>query len=313
VTDGNAGRIVLFGGVSLGSVSHSDTWEWNGSSWKMLSAAASPDARSFHSMAWDPLRQVALLFGGQNSACSPTKYYRDTWEWNGVTWKDRVSTPFPSARSGAALAFDSLRERMVLMGGESASVPKLSDTWEWDGNSWVQANPWRSPGALSRHGMAYDESRQRIVALADTGLAWDYGLVESAASYQEFGPGCAGSGGVPGLATAPGTGPWIGEQLTINLTNLPAGQPAFLLFGSPIAPVSLGFLGIPASCSLHVSPDVALPASNGTPSFSVSFALPSLCALIGQRLGHQIFALDAAGSGGAVSPGVLMVFGVKPS
>ena len=312
VTDTAGGRVVLFGGV-FGSprAFASDTWEWDGQNWVKLSAASRPDMRNFHGMCWDPLRQVVVLFGGEDTTSATPKYFGDTWEWNGLAWKDRLLTQAPAPRSGLALAFDSVRNRMVLMGGLNATQ-QFSDTWEREANDWVQIFPTRSTGPLATHGMTFDPSRERTVALAGTGLAWDYGLIENAATYTEFGSGCTGGSGEPTLATAPGTGPWIGETMTIDMTNLPVGGSAFLLFGPPLAPaVSLTFLGFPASCSLHVSPAVALPASNGTSSFSVSFLLPRQCELIGQTLANQIFAIDSSFSPDAMSKGSLMTFGSR--
>jgi hypothetical protein len=57
------------------------------------------------------------------------------------------SAGYPSARSNAAMAFDSTSGRTVMFGGTSASGPALADTWTWDGSSWAT---WTgsSPGKL---------------------------------------------------------------------------------------------------------------------------------------------------------------------
>src|SRR5688572_5127818 len=60
--------------------------------------------------------------------------------------------------SGAAMAYDAGRQRVVLFGGNSGS-----DTWEWDGVSWAQQNPANSPSPRSGTAMAYDAARQRVV------------------------------------------------------------------------------------------------------------------------------------------------------
>ncbi len=65
------------------------------------------------------------------------------------------------ARRDHAMAYDTVRQRVVLFGGYGTSV--LNDTWEWDGTTWMQRTPATSPPARSNHDMVYDATRQRIV------------------------------------------------------------------------------------------------------------------------------------------------------
>jgi hypothetical protein len=59
-----------------------------------------------------------------------------TWEWDGSSWS-RVNTPnSPGTRTEIAVAFDSLRDRVVLFGGMSGGAV-LHDTWEYDGTTSV--------------------------------------------------------------------------------------------------------------------------------------------------------------------------------
>ena len=66
----------------------------------------------------------------------------------------------PSARSNAAIAYDSARQRVVLFGGQSGSP--LNDTWAWDGTLWTQVEDI-GPPARSAHSLAFDSVRQRVV------------------------------------------------------------------------------------------------------------------------------------------------------
>src|SRR5260370_23409103 len=61
----------------------------------------------------------------------------------------------PSARGGAAMAYDSARQRSVLFGGSDGSSSYLSDTWQYDRASWTQI---QGAGPPARHlgPMAYD-------------------------------------------------------------------------------------------------------------------------------------------------------------
>jgi hypothetical protein len=85
----------------------------------------------------------------------------------------------PSSRVSHGLAYDSVRQRVLLFGGDPGGPP-LADTWKWDGAFWTQA---ADTGPTTRHGlaMAFDSARQRIVLfggasgsdiLADT-WTWD--------------------------------------------------------------------------------------------------------------------------------------------
>jgi uncharacterized protein (TIGR03382 family) len=82
-------------------------------------ASNNPPARRFAAMAWDPVRHVAVFFGGEDG--SNTKL-ADTWEWSSSsrTWaqKDMVMTP-PSARTGHAMVWDGTQ--ILLFGGNDGA------------------------------------------------------------------------------------------------------------------------------------------------------------------------------------------------
>ena len=65
-------------------------------------------------MAYDSGRGRLVLFSGKGGE----GLFRDTWEWNGTSWGelDPADTR-PSRRSTHAMAYDSVRERVVLFGG----------------------------------------------------------------------------------------------------------------------------------------------------------------------------------------------------
>ena len=60
----------------------------------------------------------------------------------------------PAPRFGHAMAYDEVRGRTVLFGGDNRGSSLLGDTWEWDGNDWTQANDV-GPGGRSGHAMAF--------------------------------------------------------------------------------------------------------------------------------------------------------------
>ena len=60
----------------------------------------------------------AALFGGLASAAAAAKptVFGNTWEWDGAHWTQRQDIG-PGARWGHAMAFDSIRRRVVIFGG----------------------------------------------------------------------------------------------------------------------------------------------------------------------------------------------------
>jgi len=149
------GRTVLFGGTGATGAC-GDTWEWNGAAWS-LAASTGPTARSRPALAYDALRDVVVLFGGQSSSIQG-----DTWEWNGQTWTQRA-TGGPPARSFHSMAYDSARKRVVLFGGAAPPQWYLNDTWEWDGTQWTPRTPAQSPPGRYNGALAYDAARGRTV------------------------------------------------------------------------------------------------------------------------------------------------------
>jgi len=79
-----------------------------------------------------------------------------------ATWRLRAPAAAPPSRSGYAMAYDSIRGRVVVFGGTGAGTT-LADTWEWDGLSWSQRNPAVSPPARAWGAMVFDSARGRSV------------------------------------------------------------------------------------------------------------------------------------------------------
>ena len=102
-------------------------------------------------MAYDSLRGVSVMFGGEWS-------YSDTWEWDGATWVNVSPATGPQGRYGHNMVFDSSRGVTVLFGGAGGWAGPFGETWEWDGQSWTQAASL-GPTARTGHAMAYDSQR----------------------------------------------------------------------------------------------------------------------------------------------------------
>jgi hypothetical protein len=100
-----------------------------------------------------------VLFGGQ----ATSGLLNDTWGWDGTLWTQSEDIG-PSARCEHALAFDSIRERVVLFGGGTPGPPwtYFADTWEWDGTEWTQMAD-TGPALRLGYGMTFDTKIKRVV------------------------------------------------------------------------------------------------------------------------------------------------------
>lgn len=162
------GRTVLFGGFSAGSVDLADTWEWSGTGWTdKTPAAGSPPARDQHRMAYDPLRGKVVLFGGATAGGSPL--FADTWEWDGDAWAQVPTPSGPAARFSHGMAFDTVRQRVVVFGGQGVGR-WFADTFELAGTVWISAAAGGDvPSSRGQFGYAFDTARGRAVLFGGAG------------------------------------------------------------------------------------------------------------------------------------------------
>jgi MYXO-CTERM domain-containing protein len=135
-------------------------YEWNGSAWTYVSTAAGPTERVGTAYAYDPVRQRIVSFGGR---AGPSGAYLDEqWELEGATWTQSTVSPVPPARTGARLAYDASRSRLVLFGGSNGSA--LSDTWEFDGTAWTEVTTTSAPSVLAGgFSIAWEPALERVV------------------------------------------------------------------------------------------------------------------------------------------------------
>ena len=119
-------------------------------------------------VAFDQTRGVTVAFGGG----LPFVADAGTREWNGTSWTLRSLPVSPPGRSLAAMAFDRLRSRVVLFGGQDALLQKRNDTWEYDGTTWTQIATTGGPAARSQHAMTFDPQRGVVVLYGGATTAW---------------------------------------------------------------------------------------------------------------------------------------------
>lgn len=296
------------------------TWLWSGVAWQ-LATTVGPPPRYGGDMAYDPLRDQTVLFGGGGMVSM-----NDTWLWNGVAWSPANPTTAPGGLAWPTLAWDPVSGQVL------ASVSYLSSSlygalWAWDGTNW-------SPQGSLPQGDArleVEPSGVRVLVTGTThhtqqaaGAPWVYGshpdpdrpiyghlvydTVRSAVVWHDFemtrtwvrtslpatttafGSGCA-TGTVPQLAVP--TRPEIGTTLALELHrgiggNLWLPLAATATQTTPLTPACHSYLAQPLVLGL------AQTGGSGFGTFALS--LPPTPALRGVSIYVQGLQLAANGA-----------------
>lgn len=116
--------------------------------WKQAALSGTvPAERSDHAMAYDPVQQKVVLFGGEGST-----YFGDTWIYDQSGWQKVSTTNDPPVRRSAGFARVENPAGLLLFGGWGGAY--LSDTWRLDGTVWTQLSG-PGPTARSSHSMCF--------------------------------------------------------------------------------------------------------------------------------------------------------------
>ncbi|MBI3890435.1 MAG: hypothetical protein HY303_02770 [Candidatus Wallbacteria bacterium] len=127
-------------------------------------------------MTFDSLRGHVVLFGG---AAGIDALLSDTWEWDGSGWTQKFPSPSPMARAYHQMSYDSLRRRVAVYFGQTATYDQnfnptydfAFDVQEWDGAAWTPREPGAHPNAQMRHGIAFDTIRRVAVLFGGFGFS----------------------------------------------------------------------------------------------------------------------------------------------
>ena len=162
--DAGRKKVILFGGFKQDTVTMNlqDTWEWDGVDWKPVTTAMSPPIRVSHALAYDPVRNVTVLFGGTG-----TVDLSDVWELGASGWTQAVPTGTgPVARQQHAMAFD--RGEVLVIGGQSAALDR-KDVWSWNGTRWRTLPDL--PEVMHGISAAHDAPRGEVIVVSNGILA----------------------------------------------------------------------------------------------------------------------------------------------
>ncbi len=154
----------LFAALSRGFVAR-----WDGQRWNALSPNT-PSRRESAAGAYDAQRQQFVTFGGLvgGRAYDTTG---ETWAFDGTRWS-RIATTGPPASLGGAMAYDTRRHVLVLVGGLDINGRKLPDMWEWTGTNWTRVSV-AGPSPRFGAGIAYDQKRGETILFGGVNAARD--------------------------------------------------------------------------------------------------------------------------------------------
>ncbi|HET6148241.1 MAG TPA: kelch repeat-containing protein [Polyangia bacterium] len=164
--DRRRNKLVAFGGYAA---ANGQIWELDLTALTWANWTPSPNpveitGRADYDVALDPDRGKLVLIGGATAGVTDAA----VWEWDlaAHSWAPRIppagGPPVMPGRSLHAIAYDSDRRVVIVVGGRSAANMLLDDSWEWDGNraAWSETTPpTMRPLPRTGHRLLYDEKR----------------------------------------------------------------------------------------------------------------------------------------------------------
>lgn len=167
--DNAAGNIKLFGGNTQALPAtgghQNDLWSWNGTAWTQITTTTAPPARRFHKMVFDSGRNKLVMFGG---TAGGSTNFNDSWSYDATNGWVQLSIPTgPSARHAHAMAYDEVRQELVMHGGNIGPTYS-AETWVTPSTVAAEAFAWRqaantNPGARQGHTLSWFGNNQSML------------------------------------------------------------------------------------------------------------------------------------------------------
>jgi len=125
----------------------------------------------------DRLGQVVMVNGGPEQG-KPAEEPLELWGWDGLQWfLISADANGPTWRNWAAVAYDSVRDVLVIHGGLQGQS-YFEETWEWDGEHW---KGFTDTNAREGAVLAYDSARTKTVLFGGSdaemeihGATWEW-------------------------------------------------------------------------------------------------------------------------------------------
>lgn len=153
------------------STTTTQSWSWDGTTWKQLHPATDPPA-SAAPLAYDATTGLVIREGlgslqpsAPNFPANPPR--AGTWAWDGSNWSELHPVHHPPAPLGASLAYDQGGHDLVMYGGSTGANGNVcgtsTDRWVWDGQDWARADPPTGITGRSEAAMAFDAASGQLL------------------------------------------------------------------------------------------------------------------------------------------------------
>ena len=144
---------VMFGGAPTSGTLLAGTFTYSNLVWLPVGDLDYPVPRSLAVFATDPVRKVIYLFGGLNNSIT----FSDFWTYQNGQFRPQTASNQPSDCGTPIAAFDTDRQKLVMLCEASA-------TWEFDGTTWTQYDSTKTaPPPHKFSSLVYDQTLKKIV------------------------------------------------------------------------------------------------------------------------------------------------------
>jgi hypothetical protein len=146
--------MILYGGYIEAEASKAtffkDTWEWDGLNWIPITLQNAREDSGFAVLYYEK-EQMPMLMDGQG-----------LWVLKDSRWGQPNYPQTPPARWAGGLAFDALRQQVIVFGGYQGQ-DKFNDTWSFNGQTWKKLVMEKLPPARYGHNLFFDVKRKKVM------------------------------------------------------------------------------------------------------------------------------------------------------
>jgi hypothetical protein len=170
VWDANRGRMIVFGGQAGGSVFFNDVWEYAPGEGRWFQAkvgteSPSPAPRYGAAGAIDTAGTFVVSHGFTDEG-----RFSDSWRYDpaAATWADITPADTeekPIERCLMRGVWDTVRNRLLMYGGQTTDTPFLDDLWALASTGWQQLPRSPNPDARNLYAMVFDDRRKRAILI----------------------------------------------------------------------------------------------------------------------------------------------------
>jgi len=154
--------LVLYAGTCTSSNTLSNTYEWDGTNWNLVTPPSGTFRLTGEAIAYDAARRTTTIFGGTEAFSVPLG---DTYTYHQGVWNTPTDPLIsPSPRSLFAFATDPVNGVIWMIGGMDASAT-LDDIWKYSNGTWQEVTFDSPPSQCVSPSSAYDTDRQKLVIL----------------------------------------------------------------------------------------------------------------------------------------------------